>query len=383
MSARIGLLGLLLASPLLAAESPLLSRVGNTPEAILKLFDEPGTARPTVHTLTAEERRQLNEALNALPPLHRQVLGERLRTLSFLDGMPNTALTSPVDPKAEYRQYDITIRGSIFRQTASQWLTEKESTCFDAAGTNRSVSIEVGDGPAILYALLHEGAHVVDGIVHITPYEAPGRKPSEPTPFTRGVWTDRTTPAPPYRDPLLEGVAFRRGGKALSMEAAPRLYDDLSRTPYASLYGSSNWGDDLAEYVALYHLTHELDQPYRIVVREGGRELSVYEPMKSRRVLERVGVMKAFYETPVPTGTGPGKRVAYFGFAGQVGGQSSSPASRSTKNSPESGPLVSREKSIDFPLGEKSAPISDPLTLTSGGSLVRGCHFRSGPIFDS
>jgi hypothetical protein len=357
--------------------------VGNTPESILKLFDEPGSARPTAHTLTKEERRQLNEAFDALPPLHRKVLGERLRTLSFLDGMPNTALTSPVDPKAEYRQYDITIRASIFRQTASQWLTEKESTCFDAAGTNRSVSIEVGDGPAILYALLHEGAHVVDGVVHITPYEAPGGKPPDPTPFTRGVWTDRTTPAPPYRDLLLEGVAFRRGGKALSMEVAPRLYDDLSRTPYASLYASGNWGDDLAEYVALYHLTHELDQPYRIVVREGGRELSVYEPMKSRRVLERVGVMKAFYETPVATGTGGGKMVAYFGFAGQVGGQSSSPPSRRTKNSPESGPLVSREKSIDFPLGENRTPISDPLTLTSGGSFARGCHWPSALIFDS
>jgi hypothetical protein len=383
VSARIGLLALLLAPPLLAAESPLLSRVGKTPESILKLFDEPGATRPAAHALTAEERRQLNEALNALPPLHRKVLGERLRTLSFLDGMPNTALTSPVDPKAEYRQYDITIRGSIFHQTASEWLTEKERTCFASMGSGRDVSIEVGDTSAILYVLLHEGVHVVDGIGHITPYETPGGKPPDPTPFTRGVWTDRTTPAPPYRDPLLESVAFRRGGKALSLEVAPRLYDDLSRTPYASLYGSSNWGDDLAEYVALYHLTHELGQPYRIVVREGGRERSVYEPMKSRRVLERVGVMKAFYEIPVPTGTKQGKKVVYFGFAGQDGGQSSSPSSRRTKNSPESGPLVSREKSIDVPLGEKSAPISDPLTLTAGGSFVRGCHFRSGPIFDS
>jgi hypothetical protein len=367
------------------AESPLLSRLGNTPESILKLFDEPGSIRPTAHTLTAEERRQLNEALNALPPLHRQVLGERLRTLSFLDGMPNTALTSPVDPNAEYRQYDITIRGSIFQQTASEWLTQKERTCFASEGSSRDVSIEVGDGPAILYALLHEGAHVVDGVVHITPYEAPGGKPPDPTasPFTRGVWTDRTTPAPPFRDPLLESVAYRRGGKPLSMEVAPRLYDELNRTPFASLYGSSNWGDDLAEYVALYHLTHGLDQPYRIVVREGGRELSVYEPMKSRRVLERVSVMKAFYEILVPTRTGPGKKVAYLGLAGHGGGQSSSPPSRRTKNSPESGPLVSRENSRDFPLGEKSAPISDPLTLTSGGSFVRGCHWPSALIFDS
>jgi hypothetical protein len=33
--------------------------------------------------------------------------------------------------------------------------------------------------------------------------------------------------------------------------------------------------------------------------------------------------------------------------------------------------LISREKSSDRPLGEKSAPISVALTFTSGGSLTR------------
>lgn len=287
--------------------SPLLSRVGNTPESILKLFDEPGTSRPTAHVLTAEERRQLSNALDALPPLHRQVLGERLRTLSFLDGMPNTALTSPGDPKAEHRQYDITIRSSIFRQTASEFLTEKERTCFSSKGSEPGVSIEAGETPAILYVLLHEGTHVVDGVLHFTPS---GESPDpNANPFTRGVWTDRTTPAPLYRDALLESVRFRHGGRVLPIEEAPQVYLALGRTPFASLYGSSNWGDDLAEYVALYHLTHELGQPFRIVIREGGREPYVYEPMKSRRVLERADRIKRFYETRAQVLTRPGKTI--------------------------------------------------------------------------
>jgi hypothetical protein len=63
-----------------------------------------------------------------------------------------------------------------------------------------------------------------------------------------------------------------------------------------SLYGSSNWFDDLAEYVALYHLTEVLKQPYRIVIRRQGEEIYVYEPMKSDIVRGRFGHTKRFYE---------------------------------------------------------------------------------------
>ena len=66
-----------------------------------------------------------------------------------------------------------------------------------------------------------------------------------------------------------------------------------------SLYGSSNWSDDLAEFVALYHLTEVLKQPYRIVIRRRGEEIFVYEPMKSDIVRGRVGHMKRFYEVGV------------------------------------------------------------------------------------
>jgi hypothetical protein len=78
--------------------SPLESRVRKIPAAVLKMFTDAGQATPTAHDLTAMERRKLSAALAALPPLHRRILGERLRSVSFLDGMPNTALTSTVSP---------------------------------------------------------------------------------------------------------------------------------------------------------------------------------------------------------------------------------------------------------------------------------------------
>src|SRR5947209_6470943 len=78
--------------------SALESRVRETSPAVLKLFADEGSTPPTPHILAPEERDELSRAFEALPPLHRRVLSERLRSVSFLDGMPNTALTSTVNP---------------------------------------------------------------------------------------------------------------------------------------------------------------------------------------------------------------------------------------------------------------------------------------------
>ncbi len=279
--------------------SPLESRVRETPPAVLKMFEEAGGAAPTAHALTAAERRKLLAALAALPPLHRRVLGERLRGLSFLDGMPNTALTSPVNPDEPYRLFDITIRAAVLGQDVSEWLTEKERTCFEAAGSPLSVAVEAGKLDAIVYVLLHEATHIVDFCLRITPAIPPGDQPAGDAPasaFTEGIWSGSTTPSPRYRDPLLERIRFRAGGKVLAIDQAGSVYAALRRTPFVSLYGSRNWYDDLAEYVTVYHLTEVLGQPYRIVIRKQGKEAFAYEPMKSAIVRGRVGQMKRFYE---------------------------------------------------------------------------------------
>jgi hypothetical protein len=279
--------------------APLASRVGPTPKAVLRMFDELGGDPPTPHDLTEAERRELTAAFEALPPLHRRVLRERLRTVSFLDGMPNTALTSTVDPDGPYPLFDITIRAGILDEDVSEWLTWKERTCFEAGGSTRSVTVEAGGLDALLYVLLHEATHVVDSSLGFTPSTAPDAAPAAEVPadaFISGVWTDRTTPSPCYRDPLLEGIRYRAGGSLLPIDRAEDLYGALRRTPFASLYGSSNWHDDLAEAVAHYHLTEALGQPYRIIVRDGDAEVFSYEPMTSDLVRSRFSLLAPFYE---------------------------------------------------------------------------------------
>jgi hypothetical protein len=279
--------------------TPLESRIGETPTTVLKMFADAEQAKPTAHVLTDTERRKVKAALGVLTPLHRRILRERLRSISFLDGMPNTALTSTVNPNEPYKVFDLIIRAGILDEDVSEFLTQKERTCFETAGSSLSVSIEGGALDAIVYVLLHEATHMADASLGIMFGTGPNNRPegSPASSFADGIWSERLTPAPEHRDALLETIRFRAGGKVLNVSHAQEVYQALSRTPFVSLYASGNWHDDLAEFVAWYHLTQRLKQPYRLEIRKNAKIIYTYEPMESHLVRGRFNQMSRFYES--------------------------------------------------------------------------------------
>lgn len=276
---------------------PLPNRVRDTPPNVMTMFREAGMS-PRPHELTAAESQLVAQAFAALPPLHQRILREHLRSLSFVEDMPNTALTAPVTGRGTAPLFHLTIRAAILAQTVSAWATEKERTCFDTRQSTLQVTVEAGQRPAFDYVLLHEATHVVDAVLHLTPaYSATGQRLDSATAhsFTAGVWVDRTLAVPAYRDTLLATTRFRQGGRVLPISRAPRVYAALQRTPFVSLYGSCAWTEDLAEYVSMYHFTHKLKQPFYFVVRDKGREVGRYTPRQSALVLRRRWQMKRFY----------------------------------------------------------------------------------------
>jgi hypothetical protein len=277
--------------------SPFISRIRETPASVVKMFTDAGMS-PRNHELTAEERLTVEKAFAALPPLHQRVLKEHLRSITFLDNMPNTALTSTVNGKDSYRLYDITVRAEILHQNASEWLTGKERGCFKTQGSSLSISVEAGTLDAIVYVLMHEGTHVVDGALGLLPVNEPGRKLSESStanPFISGVWSEPTIFAPPYRNTMLDSTRFRQGGKVLSINQAEAVYESLGKTPFASLYGTSSQHEDLAEYLTIYHFTQKLKLPFRVIIHNKDKEVFVYEPFKSKQGRSRIKYMKLFY----------------------------------------------------------------------------------------
>ncbi|RNI22724.1 hypothetical protein [Rufibacter latericius] len=250
---------------------------------------------PADHGLTAIEKTKVEKAFAALPPLHQKILKGHLHSISFMDNMPNTALTSPVKTPDSTKMYNITFRAGILHETISEWATQKENTCFDPSeNQGYDIKVEAGDLDAFLFVLLHEATHVVDAVLDITPHPNEKETLVKPTPFTKDVWHKMNVPTPPYTDSLLEKTRFRSGKKVAS-SLAPDVYRKLSETPFASLYGMASWFEDIAELETIYHLTKKMNQPFYITVAKNKKEVFRFEPMKNKLMKKRFRYLKIFY----------------------------------------------------------------------------------------
>ncbi len=291
-------LSLFLAIPICAqvSNSDLAKRVLIAPESVFKMFRE-AEMNPVNHELTEVERAKVEKAFAILPPLYQKILKGHLHSISFMDNMPNTALTSPVESSDSTQLFNITFRAGILNETISEWATQKENTCYDrSANPDLAISIEAGELDALQYVLLHEATHVLDAVLNVTPHPEERGALVEPTPYTKGIWYKMNIPTKPFIDSLLEKTRFR-SGKTVPIALAPEIYKALRKTPFASLYGMASWFEDLAELATIYHLTHKMNQPFRVVVRKNNLELYKFEPMKNKGVKKRMKHLAFFYKS--------------------------------------------------------------------------------------
>lgn len=291
-------LSLFLAIPIYAQlpNSDLAKRVLIAPESVFKMFRE-AEMNPVNHELTAVERAKVEKAFAILPPLYQKMLKTHLHSISFMDNMPNTALTSPVESSDSMQLFNITFRAGILNETISEWATQKENTCYDrSANPDFEISVEAGTLDALQYVLLHEATHVLDAVLNITPHPEERGALVNPTPYTKGIWYKMNVPTEPFIDSLLEQTRFR-SGKMVPIALAPEIYKALGKTPFASLYAMASWFEDLAELATIYHLTHKMNQPFRVVVRKNNLELSKFEPMKNKGVKKRMKQLALFYKS--------------------------------------------------------------------------------------
>jgi hypothetical protein len=97
------------------------------------------------------------------------------------------------------------------------------------------------------------------------------------------VWSSYDRPLPADDYPARSRLHFYGfGAPGLDAAEAPAVCAELAASPFASLYGSRSWAEDVAELFVARHLTRDLGRPYRL--RCGG---TVFEPMSDPRVARR------------------------------------------------------------------------------------------------
>ncbi|KQS41776.1 hypothetical protein [Pedobacter sp. Leaf194] len=284
----------------LDSSKPLSKRITITPDNIIKMFREAGMS-PTEHQLTKEELATVVSAISRLPSFYQQVLKQHLKSISFLDNMPNTALTSSITGNETVRLYHITFRSGILHQNISEWVSEKERTCFSETDSTISISIQAGILKAFNYVLLHEGTHVVDGSLQIISADSVAGRPHMndfTRKFTNGIWTNINTLSFPVTDSLAIKSRFRRDGRRYDNTEALEVYSELMKIPFVSLYSTASWHEDLAEIFTVYYLTKIYNQPFRIIIKKNGKVAGEFEPMKSDLVKSRLSLLHRLYIGP-------------------------------------------------------------------------------------
>jgi uncharacterized pyridoxamine 5'-phosphate oxidase family protein len=284
--------------------TPLEERVRDIPDFLLdalKKWDERDDYRP--YSLSGVERKIISDCMDLLPPLCSRIMKERLIGIYFVENFLGSGWTDWVfDKKGNIYCY-MTFSPHVLKGDLSEIITAKEMTCYKKSDKDMKVHIDCGNKySGFQYILIHEAVHAVDYVENITPFVEPDlqeiqkRKLSK-NEFTDNVWKEYSIPVSEYEYLYRDKVTFYgfSGGPKIDIEDALDVYKGLSQTPYISIYGSKNWAEDIADFVAFYHIVKKLGQPYIINVNKGNDTVYTYEPLGSKLVSKRFKAIKVFY----------------------------------------------------------------------------------------
>jgi hypothetical protein len=105
------------------------------------------------------------------------------------------------------------------------------------------------------------------------------------------IWSnDKELKASRVSFPLRAEISFygMNEGPRLKLSQAKMVYEQLSKTPFVSLYATLKRPEDFAEAAMYYHMTQHMKLPYKIQVHKEDEVIYEYEPMKNPRILKRL-----------------------------------------------------------------------------------------------
>ena len=253
-------------------------------------IDQGWPNRPVAATLTADIKKDIQDALRELPELAKKKLNQNLVGIFIVNDLGGSADTDSIfdENKKEVAGF-VALDVTVLNRKANEWLTWKENSPF-LENPDYKIEAEIEKPQsnsrknALQFILLHELAHVIsigEGVhpswEHITT--------ADPSPFSFSSlsWTlgadKKIISKYDEQFPERAKIAYYRGPKSKTkFSKAADIYSKLEQTNFVTLYATTNFTDDFAESFATY--VHEvlLKRSYSISIFYKGKLIKKYVP---------------------------------------------------------------------------------------------------------
>ncbi len=288
----------------LHAATTTIDKIGKIPDTVLnQIIEWDNDSTYFAYIPDSVELALIADMISLLPPLNFKAMEERLAGIYFVENFRSNGMMDFARDSSGLLHFYLVFNPELLKNSVSEVLNNRLLSCFVEDSSGVEIEIMASDSVLGFFAtLLHETTHAADLVYQISPYlfpVFPDITISNDTDFTfaRLYWKEYSVPKKEYdfrgRDSIT-AYGFD-GGPKIPIGDSKKLVSGFSQTPFASLYGSVNWAEDLAEMVTWYHLTSVLNTEYKIVVRERGEVVLEYRPMDSEKVRKRVPLIERFY----------------------------------------------------------------------------------------
>lgn len=245
-----------------------------------------------------------SEYVGLLPKRYQTVLSEKLMAVHLVDNFSGAGLTDWYINEQGGLYYYMIVNSALLTEPLDDWLTYKANSYFKPGSESFAVNVETGtEYKALLYGLLHEGAHIVDYEYNITPYLDPLHKKvinrdDEVSGFTRGVWERQKIPLPKYgfnnRDKLnVYGIFSDKA--PISAGELPGMFSQLTGTPFVSFYAGTAWYEDFADLVTYYHIEKKLGGEVVVELLRDDKVVDRFLPIKRGLKGKRKDIIEKLY----------------------------------------------------------------------------------------
>lgn len=279
-----------------AFEKPVEQRLGTAPSELVLYLNldniwQGFPNKPRAAAIPEDFLKDVNDAIAEMPPRVKQLIDRKLAGIYFVQDLGGTGYTDYINggrfiPEAGFTVLDMDV---LAKQTANAWATWKENSPFKA---DAQYQLEADIEPqgqdnrknAIQYILLHELGHILSIGENIHPrWDQPPAADSslDPYPFARLSW-EIMNAGKGYASlfekefPQRKDVVYYFGAK-LYGEQMVKVYDQLERTNYPTLYAATSPGDDFAESFVSYVHVVLLKRPLEIRLYRDGKLAKTYK----------------------------------------------------------------------------------------------------------